>query len=234
MKFLPFVFLLLCSGQLISQLAIKEDLASQVAETITAEDLNKHLSVLASDDYEGRETGTEGNRKAAAYIADQFKAFGIKPCVEDSYYQGVAFSKVKFSENTMTINGNKYKHLWEYLTYHSYNTDLELNEDEVLFLGYGIDDPAYSDYKGKSVEGKTILIYGKEPVDEDGNSLITGTSDFSDWTNNLEKKLLLAKAKGVKSVFIIQDNLKELLDKSRRFFMNTRLELGEPADAEKF
>ena len=35
---------------------------------ITASDLKKHLTIIASDEMEGRETGTEGQRKAAAYI----------------------------------------------------------------------------------------------------------------------------------------------------------------------
>ena len=40
---------------------------------ITAEELKAHVKYLASDELEGRLAGTEGNRKAAAYIADQMK-----------------------------------------------------------------------------------------------------------------------------------------------------------------
>lgn len=45
------------------------------AEIDTA-DLRKHLSVLASDEYEGRETGKKGQQMAAAYIEKTFKSFG--------------------------------------------------------------------------------------------------------------------------------------------------------------
>ncbi|MEZ4798308.1 MAG: M28 family peptidase [Flavobacteriales bacterium] len=41
------------------------------------------LGVLASDSLEGRGTGTEGERKAAAYIVSQFEIIGLKPMGDD-------------------------------------------------------------------------------------------------------------------------------------------------------
>src|ERR1700733_6124222 len=55
------------------------------AKTITADDLKKHLYIVASKDFEGRETATEGQRKAAAYIENDFKSLGLKPGNGDSY-----------------------------------------------------------------------------------------------------------------------------------------------------
>ena len=49
------------------------------AKTITAADLKKRLYVLASADMQGRETATEGQRKAAAYIESEFKSLGLQP-----------------------------------------------------------------------------------------------------------------------------------------------------------
>ena len=64
-------------------IAQKSD-GSKYAASITAADLRKYLTVIASDEMEGRETGTEGQRKAAAYIESQFDALGLKtpagPC----------------------------------------------------------------------------------------------------------------------------------------------------------
>lgn len=48
------------------------------AQTITAEDLRTHLTILAADDMEGRETGTPGQKRAADYIARQFAASDLK------------------------------------------------------------------------------------------------------------------------------------------------------------
>ena len=44
---------------------------SVFAATITVEDLRQHLTTIASENFEGRETGTPGQKKAAQYLADQ-------------------------------------------------------------------------------------------------------------------------------------------------------------------
>ena len=48
------------------------------AETIVAADLEKHLTILASDSLEGRETGKPGQKMAADYIMNHFKNIGYK------------------------------------------------------------------------------------------------------------------------------------------------------------
>ena len=48
-------------------LLAQDKTAMKYAKTITAEDLKAHLSILASDEYEGRETGQKGQKMAAEY-----------------------------------------------------------------------------------------------------------------------------------------------------------------------
>ena len=55
------------------------------ASTITQADLREHLTVLASDEYEGRETGAKGQKMAARYIREHFQAFGIPPKAFQQY-----------------------------------------------------------------------------------------------------------------------------------------------------
>src|SRR5258708_37296629 len=55
------------------------------ADAITASDLQKHLYIVAGKDFEGRETATAGQRKAAAYIEDHFRSLGLLPGNKDSY-----------------------------------------------------------------------------------------------------------------------------------------------------
>ena len=57
------------------------------AETITVFDLERHLTILASDSLEGRETGKPGQKMAADYIMNHFKNIGIPPYKEKTYYQ---------------------------------------------------------------------------------------------------------------------------------------------------
>ena len=57
------------------------------ANTININDLYDHISVLASDSLEGRETGKPGQKMAAAYIANYFKEIGIPPYKRKTYFQ---------------------------------------------------------------------------------------------------------------------------------------------------
>lgn len=57
--------------------------------------LQNDIGFLASDELEGRETGTEGAVKAAEYIADRFKEIGLDPKGTDGYFQEFNFSPRK-------------------------------------------------------------------------------------------------------------------------------------------
>jgi len=57
------------------------------SETITVQDLEKHLIILASDSLEGRETGKKGQKMAADYIMNHFKNIGVPPYKKNTYYQ---------------------------------------------------------------------------------------------------------------------------------------------------
>jgi len=60
---------------------------NKFSKTITSEDLEKHLIILASDSLEGRETGQKGQKMAADYIMNHFKNIGVPPYKRKSYYQ---------------------------------------------------------------------------------------------------------------------------------------------------
>lgn len=67
---------------------INEDIANvKYSKSIIKEDLYKHVEVLSSDSLEGRETGRKGQRMAAEYIANHFRAIGIPPYKDNTYYQ---------------------------------------------------------------------------------------------------------------------------------------------------
>jgi hypothetical protein len=49
-----------------------------------------HVQALANDDLAGRDTGSEGYRRAAAYVVKEFEAAGLRPAGENhSWYQSV-------------------------------------------------------------------------------------------------------------------------------------------------
>jgi hypothetical protein len=216
-------------GQYISSVYIPDTLQTvtidsanagfKIAQQITAEDFKKHLYVLASDSYEGREAGQPGIEKAADYISGHLEALDYpKIGVENSFYQNIGFRYSSWKTNEMFVNGNRYKHLWDYLAFQSRNSALpSFTTDELVFLGFGIDDPNYSDYKKNKVKDKVILIYNGEPIDKNGISQVTETAAVSDW--DLDKKLRTAKAHGVKLVMVIEEDIKKMLMENRRLVL---------------
>ena len=77
--------LLLALGIVLSARAQKIPDPRPFAKVITAEELKRHLYIVAGADFEGRETATEGQHKAAAYIENHFRSIGLQPGNGDSY-----------------------------------------------------------------------------------------------------------------------------------------------------
>lgn len=68
--------------------------------TIKAENLSKHLYIVASDEMEGRNTGEPGQKKAGEYLINHYKSIGVNyPIGATSYYQPIPaeFFKKQFS-----------------------------------------------------------------------------------------------------------------------------------------
>src|ERR1700761_944675 len=79
--------------------------AMKYAKIITPELARQHLSIIASDEYEGRETGHPGADKAAHYIANEFKALGLEPIVKGSYFFDIPVVQIDFKVKSFTVNG---------------------------------------------------------------------------------------------------------------------------------
>ncbi len=80
----------------------KKEAVAFYSNTISEKELQKHLAYIASDDLEGRETGSKGQKKAGEYIIDFYKKNGIPfPKGAKNYYQKVpaAFLNAEYNEN---------------------------------------------------------------------------------------------------------------------------------------
>ncbi|MCB0641872.1 MAG: M28 family peptidase [Phaeodactylibacter sp.] len=211
------------------------DKATIYATSILPDDLSRYLHVLASDEYEGRETGTPGMEKAAEYIAAHFEKLGLpKIGADNSYFQPIIYTAVNWETVKLSAGDTKFRHLWDYYSFPGANTDREetVVEDNLVFLGYGIDDERYSDYQGANVKGKAILIYGGEPVNEAGISQVTGTEALSDWADDWRKKVMTAHEHGVSTVFIIDTDIKKSVNEQRRFMLSPRFQIGKGEEPE--
>lgn len=177
------------------------------AATITAADLKKHLYIIAGKEMEGRETGTEGQRKAAAYIEAQFKKMGLKPGAKDGYLQFYPIQQDSLVEAGITLNGDAkpwsiYRHFAPSMTGSSNSV---ISGESVVFAGYGISTDVYDDYKGLDVNGKIVMINEGEPMLNDTAYLLTGNRRRSDWNSN-SPKIRNAIQKGALALLIINRN----------------------------
>lgn len=211
---------------------MKSDLKDKsylLSTTITAKEMKEHLTILASDAFEGRETGEKGNDMAAQYLADQFNKLKL-PKIGDrnGYYQSVSFTFSSWKTNEVSVNGEEYRQLWDFLGFPQTSQSANIDADEVIFAGYGIDEPGvYSDYANKNVKDAILLVYDGEPVDTIGKSRITGTDEMSKWSNDFEIKRDLAEKMGAKAILIISNDLKAVLNANRRILVNRVTELGD-------
>src|SRR6476660_6415488 len=57
-----------------------------------------HVQALANDGMEGRNTGSPGHKRAADYVAAEFKKAGLEPAGVGGYIQPVAFNTRKIVE----------------------------------------------------------------------------------------------------------------------------------------
>jgi hypothetical protein len=62
-----------------------------------------HVTALSNDSLQGRDTGSEGYRKAAAYVVAQFERNGLKPAGEHGFYQTVPLHEVRFRADQSTV-----------------------------------------------------------------------------------------------------------------------------------
>lgn len=132
----------------LSAYAQQNPVAMKYAKLISAEDSKRHLSILASDAFEGRETGKPGAEKAANYIAAEFKKLGLQAPVKGSYFLNIPLVtntlKVSFS-----VNGQPASREDDFYAYKP-DADRTLNAAEVVFIGYGTESEiANTDLKGK-------------------------------------------------------------------------------------
>ena len=134
-----------CNKPIKNSIAKDEKIVEKYLNTITAEELKKHLYIVASAEMQGRNTGSEGQKKAGVYLIEQHKKNELNyPPGANSFYQTVpseymkrAFSpKLPDSENIWTfIEGTSHKDEIVVVSAHYDHVGLKGND-----IYYGADD----------------------------------------------------------------------------------------------
>ena len=135
----------------------------------------KHIEYLASDELAGRETGSEGHRRAAQYVADAFKRAGLKPAGTQGYFQPVKFvsRKVVESRSAVSILRNGKEEpivLGDEATLSMGIEHAPQTEASVVFIGYGLTVPEmkYDDLAGLDLRGKVVMLLTGGPSEIPG------------------------------------------------------------------
>ncbi len=186
--------------------------------------MSKNLHVLASDEYEGRETGRRGQKMAAAYIAAQFKAAGIPPYIDTTYYQVFPLKTILPQPAEVTINGKKFKGNKDYYNFAG-QSEQKIIADNILFLGYGIEEGPYSDYEGVDVKDKALMILAGEPYSKDSISLISKEKKASMWSTYWRLKQTKARQAGAKALFIVVNDVKAEIKKNKHKVESSAMKL---------
>jgi aminopeptidase YwaD len=139
--------------------------------------LSYDVHFLASPVLEGRYTGSEGAKVASDFIADRFRALGLKPEGDGgSYFQHFSFiARVHPGPGNALVfdlpGGKRVAKPDEDFRPLSFSTSGNAS-GEVVFAGYGIHAPdlGYDDYAGLDVKGKVVLVLRFSPEGDDPSS----------------------------------------------------------------
>ncbi len=210
------------------------------AATITAADLKKHLSIIASDEYEGRETGKKGLDMTAKYLANQLLSFGIMPIGfkmdqsqaprPDEYYQYVPLVQLRAGGGTIKTKTQNFSFGVDYY-YTAGIVDQQVNIENIVFAGYGIQDSAWHDYDKLDVSGKAVMVLADEPTAKNGKSIITGTKENSLWTTNRRRKTGEAKKRNASALLIVIPDFQTRYKQNKRAIEAPTLQLDNQEKA---
>nr|WP_321234065.1 M28 family peptidase [uncultured Psychroserpens sp.] len=176
--------------------------------TITSDELKEMLYTYASDEFEGRETGEPGQKKAVNYLKEQYQSMGISsPISEDDYFQEVPLERQLVPDVQMSLNGKTVNMFDEFLSVGPVDTQ-SFSVDQIVYAGFGIHSSTYSDYKDLDVKDKIVLVKAGEPKNEDGTFITTGDTLATKWSKGRaarSAKKVAAEELGAKGIFIMDN-----------------------------
>ncbi|PRD47323.1 M28 family peptidase [Sphingobacterium haloxyli] len=159
------------------------------ADLVTEETTRAHLTLLASPEFEGRGTGQKGGEKTAHYLAEQFRSYGLTAPVNGDYFQPVNLTRVSYQAEKFVVNGKPYQNGKDFFVQGD-NKQTIYHADDIVFVGYGIQDKVHNDLANIDIRDKVVLVINEgEPKDANGNSIVTGTKKMSEWASSRFKRV---------------------------------------------
>jgi aminopeptidase YwaD len=209
------MFRKLFSSTLIVALVSALALAQSTTPAPSVERLREHVTYLASEQLEGRRTGTPGSNAAAEYIAKEFSRLGLKTFVPSKqtakqrgakvidYLQGFPYvAGVALGEgNSLSIHNSgkatKYRIGDDWMPL-GVSSNGRIENTQAVFVLYGItaSELNYDNYAGVDVAGKVAIALEGTPDGENPHGQFTRLEDVR-W------KAIAAKNAGAKALLVI-------------------------------
>lgn len=187
-------------------LIAQQDVSEKYASTITPQDMRSKLSILASDEFGGRETGTEGQKMASKFLEDFYKEIGLEGPVNGTYRQKFSMYQSNWADVYVKTKSGK-----------------KMNGDGYIFSGFA--------NQSKEMRMKTAYL-GEVSADTDFSAykdmgvIVIGS--------NREASAKMKEA-GIKAVWIASADDEQFASRLPRFkrgFMNSRLRFDEQPSEE--
>lgn len=183
----------------------------------TADAILEHIKILASERFEGRAPGSDGERITIDYLRDSCLDLGLAPAGEDGYFQRVPVIGIKSKPSVYFKTGSsslapEFPEQFVAMSRSRQGT-VDIANAPVVFAGYGIEAPEYgwNDYKDSDVRGKVVIVLIGQPGRPDredptrlDESFFRGRAltYYGRWTYKYEK----ASEKGAAAVLIVHES----------------------------
>ncbi|MFP6584310.1 MAG: M28 family peptidase [Candidatus Hydrogenedentota bacterium] len=183
---------------------------------ISVDDIRGHIEFLASDQLEGRGTGTPGELKATAYVADTFKALGLEPAGDNgTYFQEFEFTaglntgpnSALNVRNGLAAEKSELNIDWRPIAFSDVG---DIKRSKVVFAGYGIqapektgvqdeeDIPEYDSFVHLDVTDKWVMVLRYMP-----NEIDVTTRQHFNTHSSLRYKAMKLRDLGAKGMIVV-------------------------------
>ena len=131
------------------------------------------VKFLADDSLEGRDTGSEGLKKAQAFAVEQFKKAGLEPAGTDGFYQPVIFKQYELDETKSSLalvsTGETIQLSFAddaFFSTRATHESIKLTAP-IVFVGYGLNIPEnhLDELAGLDLKGKIAVYLAGSPAD---------------------------------------------------------------------
>lgn len=146
--------------------------SSQAPPGIDPAALSRHVRTLASDAFEGRAPGTEGERRTIAYLTAQFAAAGALPGGENGgWTQAVLMNRYTITgPRQLRVNGPREACRFDpgediLVTTRNGAARIDVRDAPLVFVGHGVVAPEHNwnDYAGLDVRGRIVVVLSNDP-----------------------------------------------------------------------